>query len=138
MTDTGRFHHVTLAVTDLDRSVAWYTEVLGMERVADRQGPGWTRALMRTDDGLTIGLTMHEDTPSTDRFDHRRVGMDHLSIACAGPATIEAWRERLDEAGAAHGPIEHVSYGVVLTARDPDDIPIEFFAPMIDPVQGGR
>ncbi len=75
------FHHVTLTVTDLPRSIDWYERVLGMTKVADREGPTWKRALMRSEGGLVIGLTAHEGTGS-DRFDERRVGLDHLSIAC--------------------------------------------------------
>ena len=33
------FHHVTLTVTDLPRSIDWYERVLGMTKVADREGP---------------------------------------------------------------------------------------------------
>ena len=61
------FHHLTLTVTDLALSVAWYEETLGLTRAADREGPGWTRALMRSPSGLMIGLTEHEATAAGDR-----------------------------------------------------------------------
>ena len=127
--DAGRFSHVTLTVGDLERSVDWYSRVLGARKVADREGDGWTRALMRTDGGLTIGLTVHGVTAAGDAFDHRRVGLDHFSIACAGRSGVEAWRAHLDTLGIEHGPLEEPGYAFVLTARDPDGIAVEFFAP---------
>jgi len=129
MRSPSTFHHVTLSVTDLPRSVDWYERVLGMSKVADREGATWTRALMRSDGGLVISLTVHEGTPG-DRFDERRVGLDHLSIACADRVEVEAWERHLDELGVQHGDLVDAGYGHVLTSRDPDGIPIEFFAPV--------
>lgn len=128
MRSPAAFHHLTLTVTDLARSIAWYESVLGMTKAADREGPGWVRALMRTEGGLVIGLTVHEGAPG-DRFDERRAGLDHLSIACADRAAVTAWEERLNELGVEHGGIVDAEYGYVLTSRDPDGIPVEFFAP---------
>jgi len=123
------FHHVTLSVTDLPRSVDWYEQVLGMSKAADREGATWTRALMRSEGGLVISLTAHEGTQG-DRFDERRVGLDHLSISCADRAEVEAWERHLDELGVEHGELVDAAYGHVLTSRDPDGIPVEFFAPL--------
>jgi glyoxylase I family protein len=129
MSSPAAFHHVTLTVTDLSRSVAWYERVIGMTKAVDREGPGWTRALMRTEGGLVIGLTAHEGGTG-DRFDERRVGLDHLSIACADRAAVTAWEERLNELEVEHGGIVDAEYGHVLTSRDPDGIAVEFFAPL--------
>ena len=127
MKTPATFHHVTLTVTDLPRSIDWYERVLGMTKVADREGPTWTRALMRSEGGLVIGLTVHEGT-GPDRFDERRVGLDHLSIACEDRAEVEAWERHLTELSVEHGDLVDAGYGYVLTSRDPDGIPVEFFA----------
>ena len=129
MSSPATFHHITLSVADLPRSIAWYQRVLGMTKAADREGPGWVRALMRTEGGLVIGLTAHEGT-SAERFDERRVGLDHLSIACADRTAVTAWEERLNDLGVEHGSIVDAEYGHVLTSRDPDGIAVEFFAPL--------
>ena len=128
MRSPSTFHHVTLSVTDLPRSVDWYERVLGMAKVADREGTTWTRALMRSEGGLVISLTAHERADG--RFDERRVGLDHLSIACADRAEVEAWEQHLDALGVEHGELVDAAYGHVLTSRDPDGIPVEFFAPV--------
>jgi glyoxylase I family protein len=122
------FHHLALSVSDLPRSVGWYERVLEMRKVVDREGPTWVRALMRSEAGLVISLTAHHDT-GEDRFDERRVGLDHLSIACDNRDDVAAWERRLNELGVEHGGIVDTEYGHVLTSRDPDGIPVEFFAP---------
>jgi glyoxylase I family protein len=127
MKSPARFHHVTLTVTDLSRSIDWYERVLGMTKVADREGPTWKRALMRSEGGLVISLTAHDGTGG-DRFDERRVGLDHLSIACESRDEVEAWERHLNELGVEHGDLVDAGYGHVLTSRDPDGIPVEFFA----------
>jgi len=132
MPEAQRIHHVTLTVTDLDTSVAWYERVLGLEKAAVRTGPGWVRALLKNRHGLVIGLTVHEAGDPSDRFDERRVGLDHLSIACADAAEVEAWRERLEDLGVVHGGVGEVPYGHVLVARDPDGIAVEFFSPPVE------
>jgi glyoxylase I family protein len=129
MKSPAAFHHLTLSVTDLPRSVDWYERVLGMRKVADRKGPTWIRALMRSEGGLVIGLTAHDDA-SEDPFDERRVGLDHLSIACEDRDAVVAWEQHLNELGVEHGGIVDAEYGHVLTSRDPDGIPVEFFAPL--------
>jgi uncharacterized protein (TIGR00725 family) len=126
---TVRVHHVTLTVTDVDRSAAWYQQLLGPAEALRREGPGWSRIRLQWPGGLVIGVTGHHGTPSGDRFDHGRVGMDHVGLGCAGEAQVRAWAQRLDAIGAPRGPVEDVPYGWAVTGRDPDGIPVEFFAP---------
>lgn len=84
---------------------------------------------MRWPNGLVIGVTSHATSQPGDRFDHTRVGLDHLGLECASEAEVRAWVLRLDELKVEHGPLEDVPYAWAVTARDPDDIPIEFFCP---------
>ena len=126
---TPVIHHLTLTVTDVDRSAQWYQALLGAAVAVRRVGPGWTRVRMQWPSGLVIGVTAHEGTVATDGFDHRRVGFDHVGLACSGEHEVRQWAEHLDRIGAPRGPIEDVRYGWAVTGRDPDNIPIEFFAP---------
>jgi glyoxylase I family protein len=122
-------HHVTLTVTDPERSAQWYEALLGPAAVVRREGPTWVRVRLQWPTGLIIGLTRHEGKADpADRFDHTRVGLDHVGLDCGSEAEVRAWLARLDELGVGHGPLEDVPYGWAVTARDPDDIPIEFFA----------
>ncbi len=122
------FSHVTLSVTDLETSVAWYSAALGMKRGPDMSGPGWQRTLMLAEPGVVIGLQVHDRTPDKDRFDEARVGLDHISIACKARAEVEAWLAALESAGVPHSPASPEPANVA-TCKDPDGIAIEFFAP---------
>lgn len=122
-------HHVTLSVTDASVSAEWYQRLLGPATVVHREGPGWVRVRMQWESGLVIGVTSHDATAPRDRFDHTHVGLDHLGLACADEGEVRAWAARLDERGMTHGPVEDVPYGWAVTARDPDGIAVEFFAP---------
>jgi glyoxylase I family protein len=120
-------HHITLSVTDLAASALWYQRLLGDAMTADRQGPGWTRLRMEWPTGIIIVLTRHESTAPHDAFDHTRVGLDHVALSCPDEAAVRNWAALMDAEGIEHGPVEDVAYGWVLTARDPDCIPLEFF-----------
>ena len=120
-------HHITLTVTDAERSAAWYQLLLGEASIVHREGPGWIRVRMQWPDGLVIGATQHEATGAGDRFDTTRVGLDHIGIGCPSEDAVRAWAARMDDLGIGHGPVEDVPYGWAVTARDPDGIAIEFF-----------
>lgn len=120
-------HHLTLSVTDVERSAAWYQELLGPAEVTTREGPGWVRRRMAWPTGIVIGVTRHEATADGDVFAHARVGLDHVGLACSTEADVRDWAARLDQLGFEHGPVEDVPYGWAVTARDPDNIPVEFF-----------
>jgi len=120
-------HHLTLSVTDLDASVRWYQALLGESIVATREAPAWSRVRLQWPSGIIIVFTRHEATAASDRFDHTRVGLDHIGLACPSEGAVRDWAARLDELGFVHGPVEEVDYGWAVTARDPDGIAVEFF-----------
>jgi len=76
-----------------------------------------------------IGLHQHAKPAPDERFSEFRVGLDHLAFGCADRAELERWARRLDELGVEHGEIKDRSYGSGVSFRDPDGIPLEFFAP---------
>lgn len=128
MPTINAFSHVTLAVTSLEASIAWYTQSLGMTRGPDMSGPGWRRTLMLAGPGVVVGLQAHDRTPDNDRFDEARVGLDHISIACKDRTEVEDWLTALDAAGVPHSAVSPEPANVA-TCKDPDGIAIEFFAP---------
>ena len=121
-------HHVTISVTDAEASAEWYQRLLGPAQIIRREGPDWVRVRMQWPSGLVIGATQHEGTDDDDRFDHSRVGLDHLGLACADEDEVRGWVDLIDDLGIERGPFEDVAYGWAVTTRDPDGLPIEFFA----------
>ncbi len=122
-------HHLTLTVTDVERSAAWYQSLLGPAVTVRREGPGWVRVRMQWSGGLVIGVTAHDRSAAGDVFAHERVGLDHVGLGCRDEDEVRRWAQRLDSIGAPRGPVEDVPYGWAVTGRDPDTIPVEFFAP---------
>ena len=120
--------HVAVTVTDLEKSAAWYTRLLGVEPVLD-QDTGPFRHIVYSLGGTLLGLHGFPDLHSTDAFDERRPGLDHISFGCANRDELVEWAARLDELGIAHGDIVDADYGSGLSFRDPDNIALELFAP---------
>jgi catechol-2,3-dioxygenase len=91
-------------------------------------GGGHTVVINRPDTFLFLGLDHH---PQADhaRFDERRTGLDHVSLAVDSRSDLDAWARRLDELGVEHGPIHDQDQPVhaAMVVRDPDGIPVELF-----------
>jgi glyoxylase I family protein len=94
---TGAVHHLRLTVSDVARSRAFYTEVLGFQHVMDLPVGVF---LSNGTVGLGIGPSPNPSrAPSDDRFDEARVGLDHLSFGVASREELERARQLLDERG---------------------------------------
>lgn len=120
--------HVAVTVSDLVRSEAWYTMVLGVEPVLDEDTGPFRHIVYSVGDTL-LGLHGFPDLASAEPFDERRPGLDHIAFRCASRDELEQWSARLDELGVAHGEIKDAGYGSGLSFRDPDNIALELFAP---------
>jgi catechol 2,3-dioxygenase-like lactoylglutathione lyase family enzyme len=120
--------HVALTVSDLQRSVTWYRRLFGAEPVLDEDTGPYHHVVWMLG-GTLIGLHQHAEPASAEPADELRPGLDHVAFGCPDRAALERWEERLDELGIAHGTVVDAPYGSGLSFRDPDNIPLEFFAP---------
>src|SRR5262245_44280159 len=120
--------HVAITVTDLEASEAWYTRVLGVKPVLN-EDTGPFHHIVYQLGGTMLGLHGFPALVSTEPFNERRPGLDHISFGCASRDELVAWQARLDELGVPHGEIVDADYGSGLAFRDPDDIALELFAP---------
>lgn len=121
--------HVTLTVSDLDRSVLWYERLFDTKLVLDEEPGPFRRAVLLVGGHTLIGLHQFPDPADTLAFNERRVGLDHLAFSCSSRSELEAWEARLDGLGIANGGVVDAAYGSGLSLRDPDNIALEFFAP---------
>jgi glyoxylase I family protein len=143
----GPIHHLRIAVTDVQRSMAFYTEVLGFEIAVAAPPPRGDEhheaivdslqgGVILMHQGLFFGLRPVDDerAGAADRFDPFRVGLDHLSFAVPRRADLDAAVDLLDERGVEHGPIrELVPLGLSFLAFfDPDGVALELTAPIAD------
>ena len=121
--------HVSLTVSDLDRSIPWYERVFDAKLVLDDSAGAFRRAALVVAGKALVGLQDFPDPADSLPFNERRVGLDHLAFACSSRGELEAWKARLDELGIANGGVVDAGYGSGLSFRDPDNIALEFFAP---------
>ena len=127
MPDLAGVSHISLTVTDVDRSVAWYQQVLGFQLLMPTERPGIKGAiLVHQGSGLLLSFAQHE-AGAGGAFDELRTGLDHLSFRAADRDAVLAWQEHL-AALDVKADLNDVPYGAVLVFRDPDDIQLEVFA----------
>jgi catechol-2,3-dioxygenase len=121
--------HVALTVTDLERSVPWYERLFDSKPVLDEDTGPFRHVVWLVGGRTLVGLHQFPDLHSAERFDERRVGLDHLAFACSSRDELAQWEARLNELGIPNGGIVDASYGSGVSFRDPDNIALEFFAP---------
>ena len=68
--------------------------------------------------------------PAAAPCDELRPGLDHVRVRLRRTAAeLEEWAGKLSSMGISHGGVVDAPYGSGLSFRDPDNIPLEFFAP---------
>ena len=126
---TAAINHLALTVTDMDRSRAFYQDVLGFEFITEF-GPKYLLS-----NGEVILALNQAPNPgeaiANDRFSENRVGLDHVSFNVGSMAELESAVQVLDEQGVSRGEIKDLGgLGIcVLAFRDPDNIQVEVTAP---------
>ncbi len=119
----GGLDHVVLRVSDMDRAVQFYTEVVGAreERRIEEIGMVQMRA----------GTSLIDLVPTGE--DHERPGaFDHFAITVA-PFDVAAITEHLDRHGVDHGDVARrygaQGFGPSIYFADPDGNQIELTGP---------
>lgn len=131
-----RVHHVSLTVTDLEASIAWYERVFRTRRLDltiphyGREDTGFSVLLAEPRSGLIFGL--HHNTGNLgEPFDEVRTGLDHVSFGVSGRSELVAWTQWLDELKIDHtGVVDETqpfTYSTIVF-RDPDNIQLELIA----------
>ena len=122
-----RFMHTMLRVGNLDQSIAFYTNVLGMRLLRNTEYPTgrFTNAFVgyqNEQDGPVLELTYNWDTDAYDLgtgFGHIALEVDNAYAAC------DAVRERGGKVSREAGPMKHGTT-VIAFVEDPDGYKVEF------------
>lgn len=134
------FRHAALSVIDLERSVAWYADVLGLTEFHRAQYPGRRVALVHDDTGsVMLGLCQFDDVDAGP-FTPKRAGLDHLCLLVASRAELDSWAAALTEQGVEHSGVLSMATGPILNLTDPNGIPLALAtAPtaLADPARAG-
>jgi glyoxylase I family protein len=125
--------HVSLTVTDLERSKRWYAELLGWEEMMAGESGGVSFGVGMLPGGQLLALRQHADGTG-DEFDPRRTGLDHLSLDVGSADQLSDWERRFVDLGVSYTPTQDMPYGHVLNFKDPDGIALELFAAPSAPV----
>ena len=121
-----RMLHTMLRVADLDRSLAFYTEVLGMTLLRRKDYPSGRFTLAFVGYGpeseqTVLELTHNWDTDSYflgDAYGHIALGVDDIQSTCAGISRQGGRVVRKP------GPMKHGST-VIAFVEDPDGYKVE-------------
>ena len=123
-------HHFRLTVSNVDRAVKFYTDVLGFKKLMDLN-PG----AFLSNGSVGLGIGPFPDPARAmkgDRFSENRVGLDHMSFAVPSRAVLEDAVGLLDARGVPHSEVRDLgeAFGIaILIFRDPDNIQLELSAP---------
>jgi catechol 2,3-dioxygenase-like lactoylglutathione lyase family enzyme len=107
--------HVGFGVSDQAASIAWYRELLGLERVHEADWGSTPAMLLGPDTGSGVALFA-----ATERFP---VGFHHVAFRVTG-AAFAAARERFDREGRGYDFHDHVA-ALSLYVKDPDGVMVE-------------
>jgi catechol 2,3-dioxygenase-like lactoylglutathione lyase family enzyme len=122
-------HHITLRLSDPDRSRHFYEGVLGLQ--LDRALPGKYHFRLGLGAECTR-LVLHAPlpgTPSGDRFSEYLIGLDRVALTVHEPSELGGLVTMLRKAGVATQGIQAVPGGGLLVCfRDPDNVRWELFS----------
>lgn len=121
--------HVAVTVTDIDRGREWYSRLFGEQPVLDEDAGTFHHVVWALAGGSLFGIHAHPRENDQPHFSEFRTGLDHIAFAVPSRGDLESWEKRLDDLGIAHSGIVDAPYGSGLSFRDPDNLPLEFFAP---------
>lgn len=121
-----RLLHTMLRVGDLEKSLAFYCDVLGMKRLRQKDYPGgkFTNAFVGYADEseqAVLELTHNWETDSYDLgsgYGHIALGVDDIYATC------EAIRQQGGKISREPGPMKHGTT-VIAFVEDPDGYKIE-------------
>ena len=117
--------HLALRVTDMARTRQFYVDTLRFEPLQELPG-----VLICNVYGTFIAFHGNAaQTPSHDRFDPYRVGLDHLALGVPTLSTLETMKRELDRAGVTNNGIEHhaLTQANYISFYDPDGIAWELY-----------
>lgn len=117
MAATPALDFVVFYVSDLDRSLAYFTKVLGFAEVPEEGGPGFK--FLTGAGGISFGLSQASaQTPAP--------GAAELYIKVAD---VRAAREQVLAERAEATPIGERPFGSIFTVHTPDGAPLIVFQP---------
>ncbi|APE34546.1 hypothetical protein BOX37_11910 [Nocardia mangyaensis] len=120
-------NHVTLATTDLDRLILFYTELLGATVAFERPATSVDPRVAVVDVGGADHLMLVE-TPAAPADDLGPLGRARWGLRVTTFEQLCEVRARILAAGSTVGPIDTLPTQWTMTAHDPDGRPVDIRA----------
>ena len=119
----ARLGHVALQVADLERSITYYTRVLGLRVLQRADGT----AMLGTQAGDTALVHLTHRPGANPGPQHARLGLYHYAILLPHRAALGRFVAHLANIGVQAGASDHL-VSEALYLRDPDGLGIEVYA----------
>lgn len=123
----NHIHHITLTVTNAERSVEWYRAILGWRVLKQEKDYGY----LAPKDGtflLTLGEPRDHKVEG-NAFDRNKVGLDHFAFAVETMEELKEVESRLRSEGVeieTGGITDDDFGGTAIFCYDPDGMKVEF------------
>ncbi|HEV2131141.1 MAG TPA: VOC family protein [Longimicrobiaceae bacterium] len=122
---TPGVHHIALRSSDLQRSRRFYIDTLGFSPILEAEG-----IFLFLAGSTAIGVRgPSAESPSGDRFNPFRVGLDHIALACTDESELERVASALADASVENTGVKmDETLGKRYVAfKDPDRIQWELY-----------
>lgn len=123
----ARIRQIKLPVTDLEKSVRWYRDLLGLRLAHEFEEQGVVRgvALADPESGVVVGLREREHCEGKPRMD----GFDVVAFELESVDAVHEFAARCDQDAIEHGGVQDRGpFGVALDVPDPDGTVLRFVA----------
>ncbi|BDQ37777.1 glyoxalase [Pseudodesulfovibrio nedwellii] len=128
-------NHLAMVTGDMDGTIRFWRDLLGMRLVAGLGHPGYRHYFLEISEQDMIAFFEWPDVESLEERDHGfpvkgRIGFDHVSFGVASDDDLWEIKDKLEAADLWCSEV--VDHGFIhsIYAFDPNNIPIEFSAPV--------
>jgi catechol 2,3-dioxygenase-like lactoylglutathione lyase family enzyme len=126
MPELAGIHHVKFAVSDIERSVAWYERVFGFKVTMEfKDDQGIVRGSVGQLAGLDRTLLAFRENKE---LSEAVTGFDPVSFAVEDRADVEAWVAHLNEQGVENSGLRIAAIGYIVFFHDPDGIKLHVYS----------
>lgn len=116
-------HHITLICTDLERSVAFYQDTLGLrivKRTLNPDDPGARHFFFGDAVGTPGTVITCMEYPQMEEAHAGRGGTHHFALSVGSEEEVEGWRQYLQSRGIGCTEVLDRTYFKSIYLRDPD------------------